>query len=232
MAADQLAKLQGALAALLMEVDSLAAFQADPQAYAEEHGLLGKNADLLARLPYKGAAYFASRRRIDRHGYLRSDLPKSVHVLMDHDVGTDAYFDDCPYAFEDPRKELQQFLKWTQTGAKTGRCSQLLADVALLETTARTLIDKPHRAAKPGQQAKRAPGVKVIELQHDLWDQIEDEEIHEAPAGKIWVALQRTKDDVEPHRLTAAEAGMLAAKGKPQGSPGAEKRLRRLGLLG
>jgi hypothetical protein len=204
-----LEKIQAELAALLMEPGRLEAFEADPKAFVRKAGLTGKDADLLAGLPVAGARYFAERRRIDRFGYLRGDLPHGV-ALVDREVGLAAYFDAHPYAFEEPMKEVARFARWASAAARSGALPRLVADVVRFEATAVQVLHRPHRAAKPGKRPRRAPGVRILQLSHDPEHFLHDHAWTPAP-GRHMVALQRTADDVEARTLNPAELALLRA---------------------
>lgn len=212
--ASPLAKVQSALAAILMEPEAMAAFRRDPQAYARRAGLAGAHSQILAGLPVEGAAYFASRRVIDRHHYLRADLPRCVAAL-DAGAGLAAsYFADCPYAKEDPRAEVRQFAAWAKAAARSGRAPAALADLAAIEAAGMLLMDKEHAVAAPARRLTRAPGVVVLRLRHDPDGLLGDEPL-QAAAGRFTTVLVREPDDVEVYRLGAASAALLAlADGK------------------
>ncbi len=208
--ATQLAKLQSALAALLMEPDHRNAFQADPDAYARRAGLKGKHAALLAGIPPEGTAYFASRRVIDRTHYLKGDLPRSV-AAIESSVGLLAtYFVDQPYAKEDPRAEVRQFRAWAVAAAKSGRIQAPLGDLANLEATGMLLMDKPYRKSERSTRLRKVPGIVVLKLRHDP-DQLVDAEPLSAAAGRFPTALVREPNDVEVVKLDAVAAALVAA---------------------
>jgi hypothetical protein len=241
-----LAKVQAELAALLMEPGRLEAFERDPKAHLRKAGLAGKDLELLAGLPVDGARYFAQRRRIDRFGYLRGDLPCSV-TLMERETGLTPYFAAHPYAFEEPMREAARFAKWARGAAKEGALPRFVADVVQVEAAAVRLMHGSHRAAKPGARPKRAPGVRLVRVAHDP-----EHFLHAHPwtpePGAFTVVLQRTADDVEnpvlkPAELDALRAAngrrteaqivaLLVAKGHPTAkATGAVAKLRRLGLI-
>lgn len=237
-----LEKVQSELAALLMEPARLAVFANDPRAYVRKAGLRGKDADLLAGLPVEGARYFASRRRIDRLGYLRGDLQHSV-ALLEREGGLDAYFDAHPYAFEEPMREVARFARW----AKTAEIPRFVADAIAVEAAAVRLYHAPHRAVKPSARPKRAPGVVLVRVAHDPEHFLHDHPWTPEP-GDFTVVLQRTGDDVENPVLKPAElaalklcdgkrtdtqvVAALAAKGvaKARGEA-ALRKIRKLGLV-
>ena len=208
--ASQLAKLQSALAALLMEPAKLEMFQANAKAYARRAGLSGKDAVLLAGLPPEGAAYFASRRVIDRYHYLDGDVPRSV-AAIDATVGLAAtYFTDRPYAKEDPRAEVRQFRAWATAAAKSGRIPAPLGDLATLEATGMLLMDKPHRKPVRSSRLRKAPGVVVLKMRHNP-DQLVGAEPLSAATGRFPTALVREPDDVEVVTLEPVAAALVAA---------------------
>lgn len=209
----QYAKLQSALAALLMEPAELAAFQAKPAAYAKRRGLTGATAKLLADMPSEGAAYFASRRVIDRFGYLSGDLPKSV-AAVDDAVGLAAtYFTDRPYAKEDPRAEVRQFKAWAQKAARAGKLPRPLADLAAIEAGGMMLMDRAYVAPKRSARLAKAPGIVLLALRHDPNELLHGVTL-EAPEGRFPTVLAREPDDVEVYKLEpVAEALLNAAKG-------------------
>ncbi|MEK6985450.1 MAG: hypothetical protein AABX89_03585 [Candidatus Thermoplasmatota archaeon] len=210
----QLAKLQSALAALLMEPAQLAAFQAKPAAYAKRRGLTGATAKLLAEMPSEGAAYFASRRVIDRFSYLSGDLPKSV-AAVDTAVGLEAtYFTERPYAKEDPRAEVRQFKVWAQQAARSGKIPRPLADLAAIEAGGMMLMDRAYVKPKRSQQLAKAPGIVLLRLRHDPNELLHGVTL-EAPEGRYPTALVREPDDVEVYKLEpVAESLLNAATGK------------------
>jgi hypothetical protein len=204
-----LAKLQAELAALLMEPGCLDAFEADPQSYVRAAGLRGRDAALLAGLPVEGARYFAQRRRIDRRGYLRGDLPHTV-ALLERGAGLDSYFAAHPYAFEAPMREVARVARWARGAARAGTIPAFVADVAQVEAAAVRLMHGPHRAAKPGSRPRRAPGVRLVRVAHDPEHFLHDHDWSPEPGG-FTVVLQRTADDVENPVLKPAELDALAA---------------------
>jgi hypothetical protein len=218
----QLAKLQSALAALLMEQGRLDQFRADPARYATSFGLTGDAAKLLAGLPAEGAAYFASRRVIDRFHYLKGDLPRSV-AAIDGAVGLAAtYFADVPYAKEDPRAEVTQFRAWAGKAAKSGRIPAPLGDLAQVEAGGMLLMDEPHAKAPKSAKLRRAPGVALLALRHDPDDLLHGDPLA-ATKGVFPTALAREPDDVEVYKLDPVAAALLRlAEGK--GTPDAAVR--------
>ncbi len=206
----QLAKLQSALAALLMEPGRLEAFQNDPKAYARRFGLTGDTAALLAGLPPEGAAYFASRRVIDRFSYLSGDLPRSV-AAVDHAVGLAAtYFADKPYAFEDPRDEVRQFRAWALAAAKKGTLPAPVADLVAIEAGGMLLMDKAYAKPAKSKTVKRASGMALLALRHDPEELLHGDTLA-APRGNFPTVLAREEDDIEVYKLEPVAIALFKA---------------------
>ncbi len=196
------------------------AFRADPKAFARRRGLKGKDATLLATMPVKGAAYFASRRVIDRHHYLRGDVPITIaafDALPEAQRLQATYFVDAPYAKEDPRAEVRQFIAWAKKAGRKGDIPAAVADLAVVEGHGMLLADQP--ATRPYRH-------KVLRLRHDAEALLT--EVAAAPQKPTIVALVREEDDVEMRVLSKEEAAALVARKK---NGPAVAHLRKLGLL-
>jgi len=200
-----LKRLQEQVAALLMEEPARRSFARDPKAHVRRTGLKGKEARILAGLDADDVAYFASRREIDRRGMLRADMPDSFDRL-DAEGRVLLYFRAFPYALEDPLRESARFARWARQAARKGQVSALLADTAAFEAAllrARTLAYRPPR---PSARPRRAPGLRLLALSHDLSD---------GTARRCLVAIVPTARGVEAGEVDALTWHVLrAADGK------------------
>ncbi|MCA1814342.1 MAG: hypothetical protein LC624_10405 [Halobacteriales archaeon] len=230
-------RFQEELAALLMEERARRSFAKDAKAHARKAGLKGKEARILAALDAGDVGYFASRREIDRRGMLRADLPQTCERL-DEENRVLRYFRAHPYALEDPLAEAERVARWARQAARKGQVSVLLADTALFEATllrARTASPKP---ARPSARPRRAPGLKLLRLAHDLSDGAERpchvaiaHGPHGVEAGEVdalaWHVL-RAADG----KRTSTQVAALAARQAAAPASKARTTLRRLAREG
>lgn len=205
----RLARFQDALAQILMEVPAQTAFAKDPVAFAKPYRL-GPLEPMLTRLAAPDAGYFSSRRVIDRFSYLQSDVARSVAALENSGGLAATYFAACPYAYDEPAKEVAQLAAWARRNTHGP-----VRDVIRLETAAYAMMQKAYRAPRPASGFKRASGVKILVLDHDP-DAIVDGRLDEAEPGRYTVALVREEDDVEVYRLDEAALALLANLTAPQ----------------
>ncbi len=241
-AKSDLAALQSAVASILMEPKALAAFQKNPAAFAKGSGLTGLHAKTLAELDVEGAAYFARRRIIDRFGYLRGDLPRSVEAV-DEAVGLAAtYFAERPYAFEEPLAEVKQFQDW----AKRAKLPQAVKDLCAIECAGALLMGEGYATPKRGATMTRNSQMQILRVKTDP-DALLSVGVKGAPKGRFTVAVVREAHDVEVYRLEPRAVALVeAADGKRTEaqvlgslSPrfgatelkGSLRELRRLGIL-
>lgn len=189
-----LLKLQRELAALLMEEPARRAFAEAPKRYAGKR-LHGKDAQLLASLDPADVGYFASRRAIDRRGALAMDLPRTTALLEEHGRLL-PYFRDHPYAIEDPLREVRRAARWCKAAARKGTIPALAADLAAYEAAHNVLRTKPHRHAAPSTRPRRAPGVVLLDLGHDISVALDEESPLEAPARPCFVLLHHGHDGI------------------------------------
>lgn len=190
-----LLKLQRELAALLIEEPARRAFAEAPRAYARRR-LAGKDAALLASLDPGDVGYFASRRRIDRLAALRVDVPRAAALLEGRGDHL-RYFRAHPYALEDAVKEAARLARWAAQAARKGQVPPLAADLARYEAAHLALRARAPRPARPSAAPRRAPGLVLLALAHDLGPALADDGPPAAPARRCLVALHRTTDGVE-----------------------------------
>lgn len=209
---DGLERLQRELAAILMDEAARLRWQADPRAYAKAAGLNPRDAKLLAGMVPGDVAYYAGRRWVDRWSFLQGDLPRSV-ALARKDGCLYAYFRAEPYPFEDTVKEATRFSQWLaaernaelagKPGATPIPC--LLPDLAAYEAAVSACwrIDPPQARAEAMQPArpKRRPGVALLTLDHDFFDQLESPRIHDPPHATTHLALVRRPGTVAPFKM-------------------------------
>ncbi len=205
-----LAALQSAVAAILMEPTALAAFRKDPAAFAKRRGLTGVHAKTLSALDIEGAAYFARRRVIDRFGYLRGDLPRSV-AAIDEAVGLEGtYFAERPYAFEEPLAEVKQFQAW----AKRAKLPHAVTDLCAIECAGALLMGEEHAKPKRGAKLRRNPQMQILSVKTDP-DALLSVGVKGAPKGRFIAAVVREAHDVEVYRLEPRAVALVkAADGK------------------
>ena len=135
--ASDLAHLQRELAALILKPGRLAEFRRGRSVFARSRGLKGGAAKQFASLSAAGVAYFASRRRIDRAGYLSASMPRTVTAAQ-RTGALRSYFDAEPYALEDWRKEARRFARWITQAARHNVRLEPAARIARTESQAIT----------------------------------------------------------------------------------------------
>lgn len=202
-----LLRLQRELAALLMEEPARRAFAAGKQRYARQRGLRGKEARLLASLDAGDVGYFASRRQLDRRSALRVDMTRTTALLEERDLLL-RYFRAVPYALEDPVKEAKRVASWAVKAARKGHIPGLAADLARYEAADLALRARPHKAAKPSRHPRRAPGIVLLRLGHDIAPALEGGTF-DVEARRCHVLVWRGPEEVKAGEMPAVVAHIL-----------------------
>lgn len=215
-----LATLQREVAAVLMDEAARTRWQRDPGAYARAAGLKGTSAGLLRTLDAADVAYYASRRWVDRWSFLAGDLPRAT-ALARADGCLYDYFRAAPYPLEDNVEEGLRFAAWLRARAVAGGLGAvpcILPDLATYEATvAQAWMAQPPRGTKDtplGAKPRRAGGVFLLELGHDLTGLVADDgsvRATDAPHARFHVAVVRRPGRVEPIGMDRAD--YLLAKG-------------------
>jgi hypothetical protein len=202
-----LRKLQEELASLLLEEPSRRSFARGRTRHVRGRGLRGKEATLLASLDADDVAYFAARRAADRRSALAADLPRTYQAL-DEAGKLPAYFRAHPYALEDPLREAARAAGWCAR-PEGARVPAWIADLAAFEHAHLALLAKPFRAARASRRPRRAPGVVLLRLGHDLAPALSRGRGGRSRA--TYAALVRRPGDVEAGEIPALDFHVLRA---------------------